>query len=257
MLKTVKSKVIAGTTAVLLLTGGGVAFGASDAGTNLQHWYSVKFLQSSAKVTKDTYDYADSKKEGLINEYAGIKADAGNAIDTKKSDESAAKTTAINDAKKEHIDALNKKKREIEFYMSGQFKAIELAAKGVIEVTGKEARNYAFNDLTSFTGEKGKAAKSALEADLAAVQAKAITDLETAIDNAKNSLQSQLDSNTAASTEKIKGMIDNKINQLRGEITKKKDELVAAQTKIISDRAAELEAEAKAALDAVVGNIKK
>ena len=257
MLKTVKGKVIAGIAVVFLFVGGGVAFGASTAGGNLQTWYSEKFIKSSLLITANTASYVKGKKDILTNEYASIKTKAEATIKATKERESLAKADAINAAKEEHVKTLNGKSSQIETYMDGQFKSIEEAAQLAIKETGEEVLDLSYSDLLLFTGLAGETANETMEKELKDAQGKAVADLEIAIKEAKLLLQGQLDDKAAVSTETIKSMINNKTLELENLISKKKDELLEEQKIIISERALEIENEAKSVLDSVIKEINK
>ena len=256
MIKTIKGKVITGVTAFALISGGAV-LASTDAGDNLKAWYEGQFGKSTAKVIKESTDYANGKVGSLYKEYDGLKKDGTGFINTAASEKTAEGTANINSAKDEHITAVQTKEADIQRYMSGQFDGLYAAAQKIIDDTANEGYKWAQNDLSKKYGADGKAATDKVNADLNRVKEAAVTDLETVIFNAKRDLQNSLDSNTTATTTEIKKAIDAKINVLRGQITQLRDELVAVQKQVIADRAIALEGQAKTEMDNAVANINK
>ncbi|WP_338655126.1 hypothetical protein V6B14_03275 [Sporosarcina psychrophila] len=257
MIKTVKGKVLAGTLAFGLVAGTGVAFGATDAGTNLKAWYDGQFGKASTNVTEQVASYAGSKVEGLAIEYNGLKTDATNSINEKGEFVAGVANKNIDATSREHIDAIKDEQAHINTYLSGQFDSLSNFASGLIDGAGKEALAYAKKDLGEYTGAAGKTANEKVKTDVNAVTAQAISDLEETINAAKADLQAKLDKETGLTVTEIKGLIDAKINELRTEITKIKNKLVADQEKIITNTAKGLQLAAEAQMKALVDSINK
>ncbi|WP_462406729.1 hypothetical protein [Gracilibacillus sp. Marseille-QA3620] len=256
MIKTVKGKVITGVTAFALISGGAV-MASTDAGSNLKAWYDAQFGKSTAKVAKDSTDYANGKAGSLYKEYDNLKKEGSGYISTAGSLKTAEGTTNINSAKDQHINSVQSKETEIQNYMTSQFDGLFAAAQKIIDETAKEGSKWANQDLTAQYGKDGLKAASQVETDLGAVKGAAVKELETAINQAKTEIQASLDSNTTATTEQIKKAIDAKIKVMRGEITTLRDNLVAAQKQIIANKAIALENQAKAEMDSVVADINR
>lgn len=256
-MKTVKGKVVAGTLALTLFAGAGVAFGASDAGTNLLSWYNSKFGVAQQEVIGGVKQNVTGKITKLAGEYQGLKTGATNSINKTGADEVAAKNTAIKAEAQEHIDAVNAQKNEIAGYMEVQFNQLYDAANIIINTTGAEAVKYAEGDLEKHTVDKGSAALGSLNEDLNATTAKAVNDLTKAINDAKSSLQTQLNSEKTATKNEIIAAIDAKIIELRNTVTEKRNELVVIQQDLITKKATELEGQAFAKLDSIVSGINK
>lgn len=255
MLKTVKGKVIAGTVTAVLVSGAGVAFGASNAGEKLEAWYDGRFDVASSNIEADVAANVDSRINGLVTEYNGIKSAAGTSI---SADGTSAYTTAsgnIDTETQEHIDAIAAQQLQIEGYMDDQFTALSTFANGLINQAGTAALNYANNDLTNYTGGQGEAARASLTTELGTDTSEAVAELQQAISDAKGDLQGQLNTLEESTTADIIAAIDAKIIELRGTITAKRDALVASQKLLIDAKAAELELAAQAALQAVVDGI--
>lgn len=257
MLKTVKGKVVAGTVAFGLLSGIGVVFGATDAGTNLKNWYNAQFGNSSNQIVEEVSDYGLGKIDGLVAEYDGLKADATNRINDAGKVGTDATNKNVDNRAGEHIDAIKQQKIEIENHLSDQFQSLRDFAAGLINETGQAALDYANEDLKNHANAVGSETKDKMTKDINANTAKAINDLEETIKYAKEELQAQLDSNINLTIEEIKDLIDAKISELRGKITKLNNSLIAEQNKIITMTAKNLLLKAEKELQDIVDGINK
>lgn len=257
MLKTVKGKVIAGTVAFGLLSGVGVAFGATDAGAQLKTWYDGQFGKSSDRIATEIANYGEGKIDGLVAEYNGLKTDATTQISTRGHEVTDTTNKGIDKRAAEHIDAVKEQKAHIESYLAGQFTDLKNFTATLINESGKKALEYANEDLTKNANAAGSEANKKMVEDVDAVRKNAIQDLEETINYAKEDLQAQLDKNTELTIEEIKALIDAKISELRTTITKKNNALIKEQDKIITMNAKALLLKAEADLDAIVDGINK
>jgi len=255
MLKTIKGKVIAGTVTFALVAGAGAAFANVDAGTKLKIWYDGQFNAASGNIQSDVATNVESRINGLATEYNGLKTAAGTSIGTDGTNAYDTASGNIDTATQEHIDSIEAKQAHIETYMNGQFTSLKTFADGLINEAGSAAVGYANSDLTTFTGNKGVAARASLTTELGTDTSEAVAELQQAISDAKGELQTQLDTKEAATTADIIAAIDAKIEELRTLITQKRDDLVAAQKLLIDAKALELETAAKEALQDVVDGI--
>ncbi|QTD40818.1 hypothetical protein [Sporosarcina sp. Te-1] len=257
MLKKAKGKVIAGTLVVGLVAGGGAVLGATDAGANLKAWYDAQFGKANEKITTEVANYGNSKIDGLLTEYNGLKADATSRIDSKGEFVGDVTKDGIQKRSEEHIDAIKEQKAHIESYLGSQFDSLAQFANGLIEQSGKDALAYAESDLKQHAGDAGKVAGEKMEADIKAATADAIKDLEDTIRWAKEDLQAKLDKETDLTIEEIKAMIDAKIVELRGKVTALNNTFVKEQERVITMAGKALLLDAERQLDALVNGINK
>ncbi|MGE7769320.1 hypothetical protein ACQKMK_02145 [Viridibacillus arvi] len=255
MLNTVKSKVIAGTAAVVLFSGAGVAFGASDAGTKLKTWYNTQFGQASAKVETDYQGYQTDKFKGFSEEVDLLKADS-----TKKISEVSASTTAnttqnINNQNKEHIDAINSQKTAILAGMDAQFKTLENNGIKKIDDAANAALKNAEDALKKHTETAGSEASTKMKTDLDKATEAAKNDLKKAIDDAKKDLQKNLDNKSSITTAALKKSVDYYVNKIIDSIQTKTADFIKVQNGIIAQLATDLEKIEKKKLQDVVDGI--
>lgn len=255
MLKTIKGKVIAGTVTMALVAGAGSAFANLDAGDKLQAWYNGQFGTSSQEVTNQVQSHVTGKISGLNAEYNGLRSAATTSINSTRDSSTTRATNVINSKNQEYITDVQNQEAAIQAYMDDQFDAITATFDGLIDQADAFAINYANQNLGALTNEVGGQAVDKVEEDLNATRVAAKTALENAITNAKNALDAQLASEKASTVEEINGKIDTRINELRVEITQIKDDLVAAQQKLINDEAKRQLEAAKTELESVVNGI--
>lgn len=257
-LNTVKSKMVAGVAAVTLFSGVGFVAANTDAGGALQGWYNKAFGTASTEMAVDTAKHGASGIGEFTLHSAAETKDAVNAINSTKNEEKKAKTDSINAAKQSHINSVNAKEAEIKGYMEAQFDQLSKKSIDTFNFTSNLAYSGAEFGLTLTANATGASALKVLEKELNAEKAKAVSELDKRIVKAKEDLFQQLQSEKTATIEEIKTAIDAKIAQLKIDITAKKDALVKAHQDKLVAKANEIEAAAKAELDAqIMISIKK
>ena len=237
MIKTVKGKVIAGTIAVTLLSGAGVAFGASGAGENLKAWFETQFGIAKNDMETEVTDYANEKKEALNAEFNELKTGATTKINTTEGTARSSANSNIEQELNEHLESIDTKKVELERYMNNQFSRILKDAEQRIFDAGTEASRKALNTELSNTTNK------------------AVTDLRTAIENAKSGLQSKLDEKSSDTTDEIKVLIDDRVEEVSVWVTMMTNFMVQEREDLIIARALELENTAIVEMQSLVDGI--
>lgn len=254
-LNTVKSKVLAGVAAVTLVSGAGFVAANMDAGTQLQNWYNKAFGTAAVEVNGDATKHGAEKKFEFVQHSATETADAVKEIKAAKEEEKNAKTESIHYAKQSHIDSVNGKYAEISGYMAGQFDGLYEKNIKAFNFTSDIAYNGAALGLTVTANLTGDLAFRALQKELDAEKRKAVSELEKTIASAKTELLSQLEGEKNATKEEMRAAIDKKIAEMTAAITAKKEELVAKHQERLTNKALEIEAAAKAEMDAIVAGI--
>lgn len=257
MKKTLKTKLIAGTTAVALFSGAGFAFANTDAGDAFKTWYNVKLGISLAETTGEIVAHEGVKtREGLAfyaNERAGIKSE----IEAKQKNETDAKTGSMSAKSAEYAADVNAEKAIIMAEMESKFTALENAKKSFINIAAQGAFNAAKRDASGYAGTTGTAAFNKLNTDLEAARTKAKGDLSAAIATAKAEVEAGLASNKEASVTEMKAFIDERYNTLTAELSALIDGYIAAQNTRLQQEAERIEAAAFGDLDTIVSNINK
>lgn len=255
MIKTLKGKVIAGTVAVTLVAGSGVAFGASDAGVKIRAWYDGQFNTASSNVNTS---YGEQKNLG-IGDFKGsvatLKSGAKESIEGNAGEQIENKSGNINDQKQTYIDAIAGEKAAIEGQIDSQFNTLFENAKKDFNKSANEEVLRAGAGVTFETTKIATDAYNNVRSELKKSSDNAVSELETAIKNAKDSLQSQLDSKQLETTEDIQAAINKKVEEITKTITKLTNSLVTLQNGIISKEAQRLENKALNEMESLVTGI--
>ncbi|WP_391118195.1 hypothetical protein [Psychrobacillus sp. L3] len=255
MIKTIKGKVVAGTVAVTLFAGSGVAFGALDAGAKLQNWYNSAFASEKSAVEQDTTTKVDAFNTDLGKIYSDRKKVATDRIKTTELAEISEKETSIKTEAQKHITLVDQKKEEISDLMASQFDKIFQDADKLIRRTGNEALNNAKQELPGFTEGLGNTAIGNLNTELTATTEQAVIDLKAAINEAQGSLSSELQKKSGLTKGEIVAAINAKTIEVRAAIVELRNKLVTKQQELIIKEAKRLEKDAKDQLQTIVNGI--
>ncbi|MFJ7972075.1 hypothetical protein [Psychrobacillus sp. NPDC096389] len=255
MIKTLKGKVVAGTVAVTLIAGSGIAFGASDAGTKLGNWFTGQLNLSKSELSTNVDNYVGEKTTVAMVEYNKMKTGASNSIDIGRETSTAVANSNIEKELKDHKAALAKKRKELEGYADTEFNKLFEAEKKKLHDLGVEAARQADADMSAHTSAEGKAALGTLNMELQETTNKAVADLEEAIRVAKSGLEEKLDSNVSTKTEDLKKIVDKEVSDLLIWTQFMTNYMVQEQTEAITAAAKKIEGEAKQAMQDAVNGI--
>lgn len=254
-LQTGKGKVVAVLTAILLVTGAGVAFAGSGAGDMLKQWYDNAFDATTADVLDEAAAYEDDAAADFEEDYAERKDQKAGQIDRKRDRTTASSIENINDAKDEHMDDLDVTKEGILENMGLEFYNFYMDAWLEIQERASEAESLINDDMHQFATEEGQAAIGQLTDDLHQAQDDAVTELEGAIEAAKEDLSVELDAQGDILEDNLTGQIDHEIENLKRIVSDTLYDLTKEQEALIEEAAADLEDEAKDAMDDVIANM--
>lgn len=256
-LKSIKSKLVAGTVAVVVISASGVAYANTDAGEWLRNWYNGMFNQTVESINQDVDAYREAQMPGVMEEYERLKSEAAIDIDLTRELETGKSLEEIVAAKLEHIESLDAEEQEILANIGLEFYNVFLEGYFEIERLESEGLSYATNDLTAYTDNTGEEALTQLTNDLTTAKDDAVLELEEAIRQAQERLAQELENQEEITTRNLKNQVDWAIDDLRVAVTALLEELVSEQEAIIVAKAQELEDEAKAAMDDVISNMNK
>lgn len=255
MIKTVKGKVIAGVVTVGLLSGGGAAFGATDAGAGLKGWFDGQFKKSEKTIAADTLSHSIAGFAGFAGDVKDLKTGATTDINGTRDTKTGNATAGIDQAGKDYISQVDAAKLEIEGNIDEEFAKIKALADKSLKLTGSLAYGAAQYDLSKHTSKEGRAALAHVESEIEEQTNLSISELEEEIRATKNGLKTLLSQKSGATIENINQAVDTEITRILGKITEKTEELIAAQKTLISNKAAELESTAKQILEEKVNSL--
>lgn len=254
---TFKGKVIAILLIVGVVTGAGAVFAATNAGDQLKNWYDGMFNQTVENVETDVEAYSNDVAAELAEEYEAMKEVAGIDIDLGREFATGESLESIVEAKLEHLEGLDEGQQEILANIGLQFYNVFLDGYMEILRNSEEGLAYATNDLTEYVGELSDTAISQMTTDITEAQDQAVTELEDAIHEAQEQLANELASQQEVTTRNLYSQVDWAVEDLRTDVTDLLNNMVSEQETVIVEKAQELEAEAKSALDDVISNMNK
>lgn len=255
MKTTLKTKLIAGTTAVALFSGAGFAFANTSAGDMFKNWYDGQFGKAETNVTQQVAAHAYGKERDARNYYNAELTKLNNQIDTERNDQTSAKSDAMDAKAQGHIESMNAEKQAILTGMEGQFNDLEAEVKGIMNFAAGEIKTAANSHFKGKADGAGNAAFTALQTDLNKAKGDANKKLSDAIVLAKTEVTSALNSNKEASVTELKAHLDAVYAQLKLDVTAIVDGYIAAQKDRLAAEATKIEGESTNELDAIVSNI--
>ncbi|MGM0838950.1 MAG: hypothetical protein ACQEV7_22665 [Bacillota bacterium] len=251
-----RKKLVAGTVAIGLVSGVGMTFASASAGSSLKQWYDGLFNDTKSSILADTQESANVAFENWAANTEQLKIGAGQKIDKTMETELTRVGAEIMSTKDEHLASLDAEKIQLLDNMNYQvYQNIFLEGYFAIQNQGDSAMDAVRGNFSDFTTATGQAAVNELTVELTNAKDSAVTELEDAIEQAKSELSAQLAMEEEVSRYNLESQITFKINDLREALTAIINGLVREQQNIITAKALELEAEAKASLDEVIGDI--
>lgn len=254
-LKTGKGKVVAILTAILLVSTAGVAFASSNAGDMLKDWYNDAFNITTADALDEAEAYEDEAAADFEEHYTDRKDQKADQIDRKRDGTTDGSIENINEAKEGHMDDLDIAKEEILEGMGLDFYNVYMDAWLGIQDRAAEAENLINQDMDAFATEEGQAAIGQLTEDLHQAKDDAVTELEDAIKEAQEELSAEIDERGDNLEDNLNGIVDHEIEMLKRTVTDTLYDLTKEQEALIVEAAADLEDEAKEAMDDVFENM--
>src|SRR5699024_10067470 len=161
----------------------------------------------------------------------------------------------INKAKEDRMDDLDAKKEEILEGMEIEFYNVYMNAWLEIQDRAAEANNLINEDMEQFATEEGQAAIGQLTEDLHQAKDDAVSELEGAIEEAQAELTAELDERGNNLEDNLNGVVDHEIEMLKRTVSETLYDLTKEQEALIEEAAAELEEEAKDAMDEVLAEM--
>lgn len=255
MKKTLKTKLIAGTTAVALFSGAGFAFANTSAGDAFKGWYDGQFGKAEVKVAQQVGAHAYGKERDARNYYNAEVSKLNTQIDTERKDQTTAKSNSMDTKAQGHIDSMTAEKEAILNGMEGQFNDLETEVKGIIDFAAGELKTAANSHFKGKAETAGNAAFTALQTDLNKAKGDANDKLTAAINAAKGEVTTALNSNKEASVTELKSHMDKVYAQLKLDVTAIVDGYITAQKDRLAAEATKIESESTSELDVIVSGI--
>lgn len=254
VLNTGKKKVIAGATALALVTGAGFGLANTDAGQQLKNWYDVQFGAEKNLTIGQAGQYGIGKAK---ESWAKVEKDRDATVTGIETAGNSAVTTGSNEidaAKQAHIKKLNDEKGSIEAGIKAQFDAVYDEGEALIDYYAGEGKKAAEAELGTAAGKAGTDAVNKVNEELAAKAETAKGELREVIKAAKEDLKKQLKENREATVAELNKHTDAKAKEVLKQVTMTAKSLLIQHQEAITAAADDQVAKAKAGLDSVVSD---
>ncbi|CAG9622182.1 hypothetical protein [Sutcliffiella rhizosphaerae] len=251
-----KKKLVSVTVVVGLVSGVGLTFASASEGSPLRQWYNNLFGNTQQSILADNEASANEAFQNWAANSEQLKTGAGQRINQTMASELTRVGAEIMSTKDAHIASLDADKRELLDNMNYQvYQYIFLEGYFAIQNQGDAALGAVRQSFTDYTSSTGQAAVNELTTELTSAKDSAVSELEAAIQQAKEELSAQLALEEQISRYNLERQIEFKLRDLRDSLTTIINRLVTDQQNIITAKAIELEEEARASLDEVMGSI--
>jgi hypothetical protein len=255
MMKALKSKLAIGVIATGLVAGMGTAFAATDAGAQLQNWYSSASTAAKFAIAGDFGSYYLGKTKALQdNVDSGIATAQVNIKNTGEA-ELTGVNNAINTQNSTYLGQITNKEASISGSIGAEY-------DGFVSTTNK-ATNFSlglieFGDnlkITSAVKKQEDLYNGNLDAGVKTTSDAATAALTKQIVDTKAALEALLATEKATATTEVKANLDTKISALQTKLSELTTQLQTAAQGKIANRADVLETKALTDLENIVKSI--
>lgn len=253
--KTLKNKVIAGVVFASVLGGAGTVFANTNAGGQLQSWYNNRFETSTGSLWSKAETYGNQKAREAYNWFNRVQATAKGSINTTKEEKSTEVKDAINNAKQEHIDAINATNTTIQNGMQGQYDTFITEKNSYISEEADKYTDIGTGIATKQITGAGSTAVTDLEGNLISTKNAARSALEAEISKVKGEINTLIDEKETAAEDSIKASIDSQISERKDLLTTLINQLQATAESNIQAKGIEVQDAAIEELQGLVDGI--
>ncbi|CAM4491492.1 hypothetical protein FHS16_005408 [Paenibacillus endophyticus] len=251
-MKMIKSKVVAGVVVVGMVASMGTVFAATNAGTQLQGWYTTATNVVKTTISGDFANYYATSKTAHADAVGNLKGQAQRDIRDAGNAEIKNVNKAINDQVSEYTTQINTVQDAITGSMPAEYDAFvgttNASANAAIDTIGvsnkkelnaaiKNHKNTYLNRQDEEAAKTKSAAVDALNAEIAAT---------------KSDLNALLAGESTTATTEIQTNLNNKIAALQAELVILTDAGVAEAEAAIAAKGLTLKTDALNELDAIV-----
>ncbi|MCT8140015.1 hypothetical protein H1D32_21395 [Anaerobacillus sp. CMMVII] len=269
MLKTVKGKIAAGVLTVTLVSGGmGVAFANTNAGEQLERWYTELFSSKKVEMENDVNIYGLSLVEDLKNDKNQLITDSNLDVSEAGSTETGRVEGQITSALGTHKTDISNMANDITKWAGGKggqanaglifhnLKDWRAYYEGVVDGVISQQKAKAMTEVLNAIAGQGETSITNLETAVESARSAAVLDLEAAILKAKTDIEGLLDDKAKTDgVDKLTNYIDIKVAAAKKEIEDTASDLVEEIKESILELGAELERDAIQDLQDLVDGI--
>ncbi|MGO4546809.1 hypothetical protein AB4Z29_18590 [Paenibacillus sp. 2TAB23] len=254
-MKMIKSKVVAGVVVVGMVASMGTVFAATNAGTQLQGWYTTASKAVKSTISGDFANYYATSKTTHAAAVSDLKGQAQRDIRDAGNAEIKNVNKAINDQVNEYTTQINTAQDAITGSMPAEYDAFvgttNASANDAIDTIGvsnkKELNAAIKNHQNTYLNRQNDAAATTKGAAVAALNAE--------IAETQSELNALLAGESTTATTEIQTNLNNKIAALQAELVTLTNKGVADAEAAIAANGAALQKDALDKLDEIVLSI--
>ncbi|MFC3799108.1 hypothetical protein [Cohnella sp. GCM10012308] len=254
-MKRIKSKVAVGAIVVGMVASMGTAFAATDAGSQLQSWYSTASTAVKATVSGDFASYYSTQKTAHAATVNGIKTGAQEDIRDAGNAKTSSVQQSINGQVTQYTNQINSAQGAIASSMPGEYDAFVSTTNGTtntgVAAIGTEDKKTLNNAIKNHKNTY----LNRLDTNVTATKTQAVNTLNAKIASTKSELQALLAGEQTDATAEVKANLDSKLAALEAELTTLTEAGVSEAKTAIDTKGDQLLNDSLNDLDAIVQGI--
>lgn len=250
--KSLKTKIAAAVVAVSMLATGSLAFAYSDAGQELNSWYTMQFGKATAKVYGAVLTRLGLETISFGGWARNVKNTAVANVDAAGDTEAARAAGAITGKAAEYTGQLAAAEGNITAAMPGHFDAVVTDVNGIVNDGLDASQGAAQGVIDRAVNAQGTTSVGQVTTAATAAETQAIADLQAAINGAKSRLAALIEQEKNTAKGEALANLQAKIAEIKSEIQAATDALVQLKIAAITTEGATIEARAKAAMASIV-----
>ncbi|PGS52642.1 hypothetical protein [Bacillus sp. AFS041924] len=245
--KSIKKKIAVGLLTAGIVTSSGLAFASTNAGELFTNYASQLLNDAKSSISSTLGTKTADAVGALKNNLNALVSDTENGVNNKQSELEQTGVNTINGQSDEHIQAINNALPGIKQNTPGQFSQLvaQLNSQTTAGVEGEvNGLKPDFSSQVSNGQQK-----------ITAEQAKALDDLEEAINAAKVTLGQLIDMQKTSADQQVKAYLQDQIDKVTQIINDATSELEFKKSKALATKATNIKNDTLNDLDALAGGL--
>lgn len=251
-----RAKMIAGAITVSLMGGTTLAFATADAGDRLQAWYISQWNTAKESILAASQKDAKSLWKELLPWKENHKEEAAVHIASAGTEEERRASQAILDCKDAYVQDLHRQQQALQAAMPGLFDAHIAQLNRNVNTEAANKATDIKKEINAAIEKQQQTSLHEVTVNITATKDEAVQSLAQTIAASKKDLGTLIDKEKTEAKSQIMGNLTSAVNQSVNDITVQAGECESRAKEQIQTEAARIEDEAKAALDAVVAEIR-
>ncbi|MFB7138201.1 hypothetical protein ACFCYN_00905 [Gottfriedia sp. NPDC056225] len=245
--KSMKKKIAVGILAAGIVTSSSLAFATTNAGDLFKNFASQLLNDAKSTVSSTLGTKTSEKIDALKDKLSALVTDSEEGVNNKQGELEQAGVNKINGQSNEHIQAINDSLSGIKQNTPGQFSSL-VSQLNSQTTTGVESEVNGLKPDFSSQVSNG-------QQKISAEQAKALDDLEDAINAAKQTLGQLIDMQKQSADQQVKAYLQDQINKVTQIINTATDDLELKKATSLANKATTIKNNTLNDLDSLAGGL--